>query len=278
MARPLKDGVDYFPVDTDFFQDDKVRLIKGEFGAKGVVILLALLCEIYRGSGYYKVWDKDSCLLMADAVGCGISPENITQVVRGCLRRSIFDSGVFQMFSILTSAGIQRRYIRAVSTRDKIFIKSEFWLLNNDDPKDVPAKVLSKLTLKSLNFEKTAESFKKTPVSSCFGTQSKGEESKGEYRREEETETPTNGVPSAPPITRESLICKYGDELVSAYLAKAKRYHKAGDEAIATIAQWLAVDQAEGKIRPQKLETSLDLAGYDEMVKGYIPVYKQGGG
>lgn len=83
---------------------------------------------------------------------------------------------------------------------------------------------------------------------------------------------------AAPPITRESLISRYGDELVSAYLAKAKRYHKAGDEAIATIAQWLAVDQAEGKIRPQKRETSLDLAGYDEMVKGYIPVYKQGGG
>ena len=35
MARPIKDGVDYFPLDTDFFQDDKVRLIKGEFGAKG---------------------------------------------------------------------------------------------------------------------------------------------------------------------------------------------------------------------------------------------------
>ena len=81
MARPIKDGVDYFPLDTDFFQDDKVRLIKGEFGAKGIVILLAILCEIYRGTGYYKVWGEDACFLMADAVGCGITPENITQVV-----------------------------------------------------------------------------------------------------------------------------------------------------------------------------------------------------
>ena len=28
MARPLKDGVDYFPKDTDFYADDKVRLLR----------------------------------------------------------------------------------------------------------------------------------------------------------------------------------------------------------------------------------------------------------
>lgn len=32
MARPLKDGVDYFPKDTDFYADDKVRLLRAEFG------------------------------------------------------------------------------------------------------------------------------------------------------------------------------------------------------------------------------------------------------
>ena len=74
MARPIKDGIDYFPLDVDFFQDDKIRLLKAEFGAKGITILVALLCDIYRTNGYYKVWDNDACLLMADAVGCGIVP------------------------------------------------------------------------------------------------------------------------------------------------------------------------------------------------------------
>ena len=37
MARPLKDGVDYFPKDTDFYADDKVRLLRAEFGSKGTV-------------------------------------------------------------------------------------------------------------------------------------------------------------------------------------------------------------------------------------------------
>lgn len=74
MARPTKDGIDYFPLDVDFLQDDKIRLIKAEFGSKGILIVISLLCDIYRTTGYYKVWDKDSCLLMADAVGCGIVP------------------------------------------------------------------------------------------------------------------------------------------------------------------------------------------------------------
>ena len=32
MARPRKQGIDYFPFDVDFFEDDKVALIEAEFG------------------------------------------------------------------------------------------------------------------------------------------------------------------------------------------------------------------------------------------------------
>ena len=178
MARPMKDGVEYFPLDVDFLQDDKIRLIKAEFGSKGILIVIALLCDIYRTNGYYKVWDKDACLLMADAVGCGVVPENITQVVHGCLRRSIFDDGVFQVFGILTSAGIQRRYIRAVSTRDQITIFKEYWLLNMDDKKDVPTGVLNKVIFKTVNSEENRQSLKKTPVKTEINSQSRVKKSR----------------------------------------------------------------------------------------------------
>ena len=35
MARPAKKGLEYFPMDTDFFADKKIRLLRGEFGAAG---------------------------------------------------------------------------------------------------------------------------------------------------------------------------------------------------------------------------------------------------
>lgn len=184
MSRPPKDGVEYFPLDANFLQDDKIRLLKVEFGTQGIAILIAILCEIYRENGYFKMWDKDFCFLMADAVGCGVVPENIEQVTLGCLRRSIFDDRVFQMFSVLTSAGIQRRFLRAVATRDEIRMFQEYWLLDPSKRKDVPASVLRKLRLESVNSKETPESLKETPVNFKVTPQSKGKESKGEKRKE----------------------------------------------------------------------------------------------
>ena len=52
MARPPKEGVEYFPLDVDFFQDKKIRLLKAEFGARGLMIVLAAFCRIYSNNGY----------------------------------------------------------------------------------------------------------------------------------------------------------------------------------------------------------------------------------
>jgi len=171
-------------------------LIKGEFGAKGILILIALFSEIYRGDGYFKVWNNDCCLLMADAVGCGIVPENITQVVQGCLRRSIFDDGVFQMFGILTSAGIQRRYIRMFPSRKQIFIMKEYWLLDGDDEKDVPASVLNKLTFKSLKNDFIPNKNNGNPDKTGFKPQSKVKEKERESKENKSNMSePANAAP-----------------------------------------------------------------------------------
>jgi hypothetical protein len=272
LARPLKDGVDYFPLDTDFLQDDKVRLIKSEFGAKGILILISLFCEIYRGNGYYKVWDNDSCLLMADAVGCGVVPENITQVVQGCLRRSIFNDGVFQMFGILTSAGIQRRYIRMFPNRKQISINKEYWLLNAEDEKDVPAGVLNKLTFKTVknNFNSDKNNFNPDKNNFNATKESKVKESKLEERKGASPSVPT------PPITQDYLVQIYGKQLTDVYLAKAKKYKCTGDKAVLKAAEWMAADSNEGKIKPKnQKETSFDLDEYQALVDSFIPVYKK---
>lgn len=163
MARPIKDGVDYFPFDVDFFQDKKIRILKSEFGSKGIAVLIALFCEIYRTHGYYLKWDDDDCFLMADAVGCGCTPEHIKQVVQGCLRRSVFDDRVFQVFGVLTSAGIQRRYIRMLNSRTSITIIQEYWLLNNENSNDVPTGVLDKITFFSVSSTENAVSGTENP-------------------------------------------------------------------------------------------------------------------
>ena len=48
MARPNKEGLDYFPFDTNLFQDIRIRkLIKYQSG-KAVTVYALLLCIIYK--------------------------------------------------------------------------------------------------------------------------------------------------------------------------------------------------------------------------------------
>lgn len=167
MARPIKDGVDYFPKDTGFYNDDKVKLLRAEFGAKGMYLLDYLMCEIYGKNGYFIKWDKSRCFLVSDGAGCGCSSEYISEFISGALRCSFFDERVFKVFGVLTSAGIQRRYIRMFNSRDYISIIEEYWLLDVNDKKDVPASVLNKLAFKKVfcteNPNKTTENpFKST--------------------------------------------------------------------------------------------------------------------
>ena len=130
MARPFKEGLDYFPLDVDFLENKKVKLIKAEFGARGIVILISLWQAIYSKNGYYYKWDDDDCFLMSEGVGCGCSSELIKEVLNGCIKRSVFNERVFNMFNVLTSEGIQEIYIKAASERQNINLIKEYWLLD----------------------------------------------------------------------------------------------------------------------------------------------------
>jgi hypothetical protein len=158
MARTIKTGLNYFPFDVDFFNDDKIELVSSEFGMKGEIIAIRLLCHIYR-NGYYYSWGKDESLLFAKRVGNGLTGALVEEVVIGLVKRSFFEKGVFDRFKILTSRGIQRRYIEAKDRSKTIEIIKEFSLID----KDVTSKHQN-VTL--------------IPLNDSIGTQRKEKESK----------------------------------------------------------------------------------------------------
>jgi len=131
MARPRKIGLDYFPLDVDFFEDDKIQLIEAEFGTKGVCVAIRLLCKVYK-NGYFYQWGGDECLLLSKQIGDGIVPNLVEEIVKGLVRRSFFDKGVFDSFRILTSRGIQRRYLEATGrTRAGVKINPDIDLIHS---------------------------------------------------------------------------------------------------------------------------------------------------
>lgn len=185
MARPKKEGVDYFSLDVDFFEDDKVRLLRAEFGAKGMYILVYLLCEIYAKNGYYMSWNESKCLLVSDGAGCGCNPGFVQEFINGCFKRSFFDKGVFDMFGILTSRGIQRRYLYAVMTRKQIRLIKEYCLLNSEDFDELSDGINAKIIFKSINLKETPANLKETGVNFKEMPQSKVKQSKGKESKEE---------------------------------------------------------------------------------------------
>ena len=151
MARPIKDGVPYWPFDVDLFEDKKFKLIRGEFGIKGAYIALVILNSVYKENGYFKRWDDDDCCLMSEGIGDGCSPQLVDEVLAGCVRRGLFDQDLFQTFGILTSTGIQRRFFNIVKkSRNKIVVIKEYLLFDLND-QTFSEGVLNKVVLKTVS-------------------------------------------------------------------------------------------------------------------------------
>ncbi len=116
MARPKKTGLDYFPLDVDIFCDEKISAISGEFGLKGEVVVIRLLCAIYR-NGYFLQWNKLTQMKLAKDLN-GVSPDLLNEIVDRLVAYEFFDKNLFgSMERILTSIGIQERYFDAIKRR-----------------------------------------------------------------------------------------------------------------------------------------------------------------
>ena len=118
MARPTKQGIDYFPLDVDFFTDIKIRKISRACGVNSSSILICLLCNIYRENGYYISWDEDLPFVIADTVG--VSEGAVREVIIKAIQVGFFNQDLYERFQILTSEGIQKRFKLATYQRKDV--------------------------------------------------------------------------------------------------------------------------------------------------------------
>ena len=130
MGRPFKEGLDYFELDCQM--DDKVKLIQAQYGLKGFAVIVKLFQHIYGEHGYYCEWNEDATFLfMSEAGSGGLSDKNfIEEVVRACIKRGIFSADIYEKYGVLTSEGIQKRYLRATAKRGGVKLKKEYLLVH----------------------------------------------------------------------------------------------------------------------------------------------------
>lgn len=132
MARPLKQGIDYFPLDVDLDHDQKLQMIISEFGFKGEFLWIKLLAYLYENYGYFLPWDEVEQLTFAGRVAyMGSAKANFnTEVVARCVKWGLFDKSVFEATQALTSTRIQETWLDASRKRKSRKIDPKIWLLD----------------------------------------------------------------------------------------------------------------------------------------------------
>lgn len=126
MARPTKQGLDYFPLDVQF--DDKIELLIAEVGSDALSVLITVWQLIYQNNGYYIEDNTDLCLLVRRRIMLDI--DIIALVISKAIDRNIFDKAVHSAHKILTSKAIQKRYFIASIRKKSVSVCNNYILID----------------------------------------------------------------------------------------------------------------------------------------------------
>ena len=209
------------------------------FGMKGLGIIIKLFQKIYGIHGYYCEWNDRVASRFANREAF-VGVDVVREVVAAALRESknhesLFDKEMYTKYGILTSRGIQKRYLKAAKSlkRKDIFPVLEYVIIPLDDS-DIG------------NSGKNADiSGKSNENSGKNGDISSLNEKKRNEMKLKERESRT-AAPPAPSPTREQLVRKYGEKAVALYEQKYQNWQQrkgiSGGISYARIAEWLIAD------------------------------------
>ncbi|MBC1459335.1 Lin1244/Lin1753 domain-containing protein [Listeria newyorkensis] len=156
MARPKKEGLDYFPLDVHIFEDEKIEAISGEFGIKGELMVIKLLCAVYE-KGYFVVWDELTKAKLLRRLP-GTSKDLLEQVVNRLVTWGFFDESLYNSAKVLTSKTIQATFSEATKRRktQKIY---DYWINddNNEQGRGVNADINPQSKVKESKVNKTKQ-------------------------------------------------------------------------------------------------------------------------
>lgn len=167
MARPTAKGVEYFPLNVNFINDLKVRKLLLSCGAEAIAVLIYLLSTIYKDEGYYVEIHEDEIDLIA--LDVNVTPEFVLEVINKACEVRLFDVNLYNNFNILTSKGIQERYLKITERRKNSVVITQFNLIN--------------VYNNSINVNNNSINVDNNPVNVYKSTQSKVKERKGKKRK-----------------------------------------------------------------------------------------------
>lgn len=215
MARPKKEGMDYFPHDTDAVNDEKLEALRMLYGNDGYAFYFIMLERIYRTKdAELDISDAETIQILSRKVS--VSLETFHKMLETCFKRDIFDRKLYEQHGVLTSKGIQKRVAPVVEKREKMrqkYSRSKDNGVSDAETEQKPDK-----------------------VKESKGKESKVKESRVVEEQKIDATTPSDAIvfyqqnlgTMPPSISQQILdfIKDFGDEMVIAALNKALEQNK----------------------------------------------------
>jgi hypothetical protein len=134
MARPIKRGLDYFPLAVRAFEDEKLDDLHYDYGPMAQHIFVRILMLIYANGYYLELTETKLVNKLHKVLGPKwIERTEIELAVRACVNLGLFDKDLFEE-GVITSPKIQEQFIFAAKRRKEVDI-SKYWLLDSNTMK-----------------------------------------------------------------------------------------------------------------------------------------------
>ena len=136
VGRKVKAGLSYYNVDTDRYQDIRIKKLLHNFSTAGLSVYDFILNEIYRDKGYFIKWDESTVFNVADVLK--VKESTIQEVVNYCCSVGLFNKAVFTNENVLTSKSIQDRYLNVCllcKRKPPVFVPEFMRFTPEDKPK-----------------------------------------------------------------------------------------------------------------------------------------------
>ncbi|MFF2156081.1 DUF4373 domain-containing protein [Paenibacillus chitinolyticus] len=119
MARPKKEGMDYFPHDTDATNDRKIEALRMLYGNDGYAFYFILLEMIYREPDFeLDISDAETIQILAKKIA--VTEEEFKQMLSTAIKRECFDPESYHERNVLTSNGIKKRSDVVIEKRERM--------------------------------------------------------------------------------------------------------------------------------------------------------------
>lgn len=128
MARPFKQGLQYFPMDVNIFEDEKLQELNYQYGPMAEHIYIRILTLVYANGYYLEMSVSALSKTLHKRMGPNwIKLEKVSELVVACLEMGLFDKELAAQ-GVITSVPIQKQFILSTKRRQNVNI-SKYWLL-----------------------------------------------------------------------------------------------------------------------------------------------------